>query len=832
MNAEPQRLGKYELLQRLGRGGMAEVWKAFDPQLRRFVAIKFLHANLRADPDFMLRFVREAQAIAALRHANIVQIHDFQLSSYDSRYPMPYMVMDYIDGQTLADYIRSTSRQGHPPSSIELLHLFTPVCLAVAYAHQHGMIHRDIKPGNILLDSHNRTRNAMGEPILTDFGIFKLMGTATGTFTSASPGTPLYISPEQVRSSPGDERSDIYSLGVILYELCTGVPPFRGETPYALWMQHVYDAPTRPGLINQHISPALEAVILKCLEKEPERRFPQATLLVAALAQALNLPVPDEVQRAASPMQLTDLPTYFQPLHSDTLPGSPSSELAEMGLGGGQGGPGGQTRAGEQKHAALSPGSPALPPQGNASPVAHSSSQPPASAENLPVSLGPFDQTPLAGNEPSPYATELNLSGVGSSSQPRVQPTKPVVPTQPVQRATSSASVPPAVFRASGKGSRYRSLLVALAIVVVTGLVAASLIRFLSPHPSDATAPRTAAVAPLPAGQVSFESSNQGTNDEVAIILRTPPHPAAGKSDYGWLLPDQSNLGAAPMPLGRLQINQAQPSLLAVDPRHSDLLAKAGSILITEESTNAQPQAPISDKAQWRYVVQLPQMPGTDGLSDLAHLRYLLTSDPDLQRLGINGGLTSSFRQSIEEIWKWSMEGVDHTDPADRRRKVVNSLYYLHGLCTPSDLSRAAPNTTTQADLATIAENKVSLLACAQTPTPGNQGYIDLMISQLDKLVQSPDATANQKKLASQLKTELLDVKGRLELALLDAQSLLALDDAQFAASPLMQQMEGSVGQAYGGWADPASVALHPGANMLSDQVQSLATFDLQPYTA
>src|SRR5947209_4343957 len=138
--------------ERLGRGGMAEVWKAFDPQLRRYVAIKFLHANLRSDSDFMIRFVREAQVIASLRHPNIVQIHDFQLTLLQDESPLAYMVMDYVEGQTLADYIRSTSRTGRFPSANDTVHLFTSISLAVDYAHQHGMIHRDIKPSNILLD--------------------------------------------------------------------------------------------------------------------------------------------------------------------------------------------------------------------------------------------------------------------------------------------------------------------------------------------------------------------------------------------------------------------------------------------------------------------------------------------------------------------------------------------------------------------------------------------------------------------------------------------------------------------------------------------------------
>ncbi|HCP73219.1 MAG TPA: serine/threonine protein kinase, partial [Ktedonobacter sp.] len=156
MSTNSQRLGKYELLERLGQGGMAEVWKARDTLLQRYVAIKILHANLQEDPNFITRFEREAQLIASLHHPNIVQIHDFQITRIpESTTPIAYMVMDYIEGGTLDEYIASTSARGKIPSPTQIVHLFTSMSLAIDYAHQQGMIHRDIKPANILLDKNN-----------------------------------------------------------------------------------------------------------------------------------------------------------------------------------------------------------------------------------------------------------------------------------------------------------------------------------------------------------------------------------------------------------------------------------------------------------------------------------------------------------------------------------------------------------------------------------------------------------------------------------------------------------------------------------------------------
>src|SRR5438105_11360272 len=162
MSTLTQRLGKYELRERLGRGGMAEVWKAYDSQLQRYVALKILHADLQTDPEFITRFEREARVIASLHHPNIVQIHDFQVAQAEnSNSPIAYMVMDYVEGQTLADYIRTTSRQGKLPSVSDIVHLFTAISKAVDYAHSKGMVHRDIKPANILLDKRLPTSSAM-----------------------------------------------------------------------------------------------------------------------------------------------------------------------------------------------------------------------------------------------------------------------------------------------------------------------------------------------------------------------------------------------------------------------------------------------------------------------------------------------------------------------------------------------------------------------------------------------------------------------------------------------------------------------------------------------
>jgi len=170
----PQQLGKYLLTERIGRGGMSEVWKALDTQLQRYVAIKILNADLRNDPHFSSRFQREAQVVASLRHPNIVQIHDFHIAHYpEVKEPVAYMVMDYVVGQNLADYIAATSARKRFPPSEDIVHLFQVVGAAIDYAHRKGIIHRDIKPANIMLDQSTTPPDSMGEPVLTDFGLVK-----------------------------------------------------------------------------------------------------------------------------------------------------------------------------------------------------------------------------------------------------------------------------------------------------------------------------------------------------------------------------------------------------------------------------------------------------------------------------------------------------------------------------------------------------------------------------------------------------------------------------------------------------------------------------------
>ncbi|MCS6909066.1 MAG: protein kinase [Anaerolineales bacterium] len=277
-------LGKYRLVSQLGSGGMAEVYKAFQPGLDRFVAVKVMHPHFAEQPGFIKRFEREAVLAARLRHPNIVQVFDFDV---DMERDLYYMVMELIEGPTLATEIHERSLTAIPNrptfSPIETVLLFNALASAVDYAHARNMIHRDLKPGNIMLTND-------GQIILTDFGIARMVGDALPVVTSGRPaGTPIYMAPELCQGQPGDRASDIYALGIILYGLMTGNVPFDAENPDDLLRMQVEQPPPPPTRFNPELPAAVEQVILKTLAKRPEDRYPSAGALALALREALGV---------------------------------------------------------------------------------------------------------------------------------------------------------------------------------------------------------------------------------------------------------------------------------------------------------------------------------------------------------------------------------------------------------------------------------------------------------------------------------------------------------------------------------------------------------------
>ncbi len=288
--------GRYRVGELIGRGGMSDVHRGTDSRLGRTVAIKLLKPSLASDPAFRTRFRQEAQAAARMAHPTIVRVFDAgeetvaDASGHETQ--LPFIVMEYVDGTLLKDLIK----QG-PLASSEAVRILDGVLTALEYSHRAGVVHRDIKPGNIML-----TRN--GQVKVMDFGIARAISDSSTTVaqTTAILGTASYFSPEQAKGEVVDARTDLYSTGVVLFEMLTARPPFRGDTPVAVAYQHVSEAAPKPSSFNPKVSPALDAVVARAMAKDRERRYQSAAEFRSELerAGAGHVPVHREPDGAAT----------------------------------------------------------------------------------------------------------------------------------------------------------------------------------------------------------------------------------------------------------------------------------------------------------------------------------------------------------------------------------------------------------------------------------------------------------------------------------------------------------------------------------------------------
>ena len=276
---------RYELEQKIGEGGMARVYRGRDLRLNRRIAVKVLHSHYASDPGFLQRFHHEAQAAANLRHPNIVDVYDVGLDG-----DVHYIVMEYVDGSDL----KALLARGGPLPIDQAVAIAEAVASGLSAAHRVGLVHRDIKPQNIIVGPGGQVK-------ITDFGIAKSALSTAMTETGVTFGTADYISPEQARGQPATPRSDIYSLGVTLYEMLTGRLPFSGESSIAVAMQHVGEEPPPLRMLNPRIPPALEALTLRAMSKDPDARPATAQEFVRLLSSWRDVGEQATVVRPAPP---------------------------------------------------------------------------------------------------------------------------------------------------------------------------------------------------------------------------------------------------------------------------------------------------------------------------------------------------------------------------------------------------------------------------------------------------------------------------------------------------------------------------------------------------
>lgn len=292
---------RYEVQQKIGVGGMADVYRGKDTLLGRPVAIKILHQNFGSDQDFVARFKREAQAAGKLNHPNVVSMYDV---GFDQGFH--YIIMEYVSGCTLKEYIQ---HHGDQVTVQEAVKITVAIAEGLEHAHMMGIVHCDVKPHNILITDSGRVK-------VTDFGIARAINSATTMmYTNSVMGSAHYISPEQASGKSINVSTDIYSLGVVLYELLTGEVPFRGETPVSVALQHVKDRVVAPRIKNPMIPPQLEQVVLMALEKEPGKRFGSISEMIQALRMSLGY----RGGTSARPMQHDFATQVLPPMEADVM---------------------------------------------------------------------------------------------------------------------------------------------------------------------------------------------------------------------------------------------------------------------------------------------------------------------------------------------------------------------------------------------------------------------------------------------------------------------------------------------------------------------------------
>lgn len=583
------------------------------------------------------------------------------------------------------------------------------------------------------------------------------------------------------------EASDIYSLGVILYEICTGTTPFHGDSPLIVLQQHVTAALPAPEEKNADISPELSAVITRALAKNPEERFPTALDLAEAVAEALDLVLPVRQSGPISSPDIRELPTLF------AQPAIGKSEATEL--------------------------------LASAKPTANAQA-----LNNTPVMNSQAAGSPSAVSEPAtpaPEAPELTTPPV-----PALPDKAPVVPLEPSRQ-------------------KRNKLLVILSAVLLLVLLGSGLGIFLHARSGGSPTPNTQGAANAIVGHAFFTSSgdgngaqNQGINDMFQVQLTNVPAPASGQQYYAWLLPDLVQVEGNPLALGTLTVSGGVAMLPSpyMDPQHQNLLNMFSRFLVTEEPANPAPQSPSLDTALWRYSAQLPQKPPltdcqhvVNQLSVLCHLRHLLASDPDLARVNLKGGLAYWTYNNVSEVQKWARESMDHNDPTDIRHKLVNILSLLVGpACITQALHNANPaydNTPDDVSLPTI--GVIPLLSCAQTPNL--PGYLEHIHNHLSAMVMSPGVQRDQVTMARSISSELNTINAWLVQVRNDAEQLLAMSNAQLMQTQgenLRSKMDTLATKCLSGGTDAASGMLDKGVVSIIGQIQQLATMDVTRYHA
>lgn len=789
MSVAPQKLGKYELRQRLGRGNVGEVWQGFDLQNKRDVAVKVIHTDLQSDPNFMKRFTTEGQKIESLRHDNIVPVYDVAIAHQEqSTSTTAYIASTYIKGQTLEKYIAGTPAKGTLLSLADIVYLFTSLGVAIDYAHQKGIIHGAIKPSNILLDQQNTERFMLGEPILTDFGLPLLLG------NTASIGTPHYMSPEQARGDAPNNRSDIYALGIILYELCTGTKPFRDESSVAVMMHHMNTLPTPPLLINQQLPPALSEVILRAMAKDTATRFSMASLLATAIADACSI-------RSTIPLPHPALAEDESPYHAA------SGQYGSF-LGVSQ--PTGPTRPVTQssQHVYTKPSTPipAMPAAMTSTPTVSDVSGKQRIVTPTPIAAPITKKIPT----PFPFGTALtNTEPQLVQSMSTVEKTtQPTVITQAYAPVELSQAQPNTTFASATRGKRSRITdmpvyavlaLFAIILLIATGIVGSVL---LNSKGNDA-----AAVV----GHVFFQDDALGHADVLRLDIQNVAAPPQNKVYQAWLQENNHHT----VSLGTLTLDNDTASLLYQgDARHTNLLSLTQGILVTTENSGQIPATP-SDSVVYKATLDT---------TSFRYIKNILYQTPNFST--DNSVIVDMFDtiKSINDKAGSLVDSIQGThDFTLAKRQATRIIELIDGTqyaMSSGDMPKNMPSAVYA---------RIGLLS-----SPTQPGYIDTLATQLDKLQQVSLNNTSLQQHIQNVKSAVSDLRDWIQkLRTYDKQLVQAKDIANPSLIGNALQVRQLASDAYTGRVVPPNDGPRPipgsaGAYQAYVECQFLATLDIK----
>jgi eukaryotic-like serine/threonine-protein kinase len=783
MSATPRILEKYELQKLLGQGSTGEVWKGFNVETRQDVAIKLLHPDLiQNDPNFITLFMKEWEAIASLQHPNIVGVREVKVSrpSEASNETTPYIVMDYIEGQTtLAQIIQRTSRVGAFPPVADIVYLFTSIGAAVDYAHEHHIVHNNIKPTNILLDIKNTAHSKSGEPKLTDFGIAHLPGNKNNVST-------LYISPEQVKGDEPNPRSDIYALGVILYEMCTGVLPFHGESNIAIMMHHLNTFPTSPMLINPNIPLALSEVILRAMAKDPKTRFASASLLARSIAEACSI---EQLPQMTLNKTQAEEPLFYTssgPLRVPNAQGRQATNGITSILGVSQ---------------ALTDVSGTYP----AIPGKESLTRRTGGGSTRPIPVPPHQDAKTS-------STVGGNSGAHYFALPPSQTTDRLATPTPSMKLPATSVVSSAARPAGELKIRSKNFLSPL-VLAITGLL---LLLLVVGSLGASLFFRSAANVPAPKGAIGhvfFQDDALGQNDTLRIELQNIPDPPQGKGYVAWI----QNTSGGPIPLGVLAVHNGTASLLyAGNVHHDNLMGVMQGVFVTVENAgNGAPGAPsLHTKI---YQASFP----VASFQSIQHILYKMPGLP-IHSSPITGLFDTIKGMNDKAVSIADSVQVTQGYPLAERQavRIIEMIDGTQFARSSGDLPAALP------DMLSL---PVGLLS-----SPTQPGYIDTLTGEVNKILQSAGDNAELRKHAQNVNNALTDLKDWIQkMRAYDVQILKAANLADPAVGNTALQLKQLAQDAYTGRTIPPNEGPNAapgsaGAYQAYVECQYLATLDIE----